>query len=147
MKHSVLPWRITDASEKKGREIVDARGSTVAKLTALDMANAELIVSSVNASMPKPSLLDDVPKITNKLAFVEGREYWMLHKCVNTIDSVTSVTCDKRGLTIKSEDFPQGLAIVFDKASEGYDFYGPIPEGATPRLEILSLLIALRQTE
>jgi hypothetical protein len=43
-----LPWRITEASEKKGREIVGADGSTVAKLTGLDLPNAELIVESVN---------------------------------------------------------------------------------------------------
>ena len=48
MEHSPLPWRITDASEKKTREIVDANDSTIARLTALDMANAELIVSAVN---------------------------------------------------------------------------------------------------
>ena len=50
MTHSKLPWRITDATEKKTREIVDANGATVAKLTALDMANALLIVSGVNAA-------------------------------------------------------------------------------------------------
>jgi hypothetical protein len=43
-----LPWRITEASDKKGREIVGADGSTVAKLTGLDLPNAELIVESVN---------------------------------------------------------------------------------------------------
>lgn len=46
MEHSKLPWRVTDATEKKTREIVDANG---AKLTALDMPNALLIVSAVNA--------------------------------------------------------------------------------------------------
>lgn len=43
-KHSKLPWRLTDAP----RKIVSADGSTVANLTALDLPNAELIVSSVN---------------------------------------------------------------------------------------------------
>lgn len=44
-----LPWRITEPGEKKGpREIVGANGATVARLTALDLPNAELIVPSVN---------------------------------------------------------------------------------------------------
>lgn len=145
MNHSPLPWRITEATEKKGREIVDANGGTVAKLTMLDMANAELIVSSVNSSVTKPSLLDNLPKITDKFAFVEGREYWMLHKCLNTIDAIITATYTKGGLTIKHENFLQRLAIVFDKASDSYDFYGPVPEGSHLRLEVLSLLIASRQ--
>lgn len=47
--HTVLPWRITEPSEKKTREIVDANGSTIAKLTALDIPIAEFIVRAVNA--------------------------------------------------------------------------------------------------
>lgn len=46
--HAALPWRVTEASEKKTREIVGADGSTVAKLTALDIQNAELIVRACN---------------------------------------------------------------------------------------------------
>lgn len=54
---SPLPWRITEPGEKKGsREIVDAKGSTVARLTALDMANAELIVKGVNSLLAPPKL-------------------------------------------------------------------------------------------
>jgi hypothetical protein len=50
-----LPWRITDATEKKSREIVGANGSTVAKLTALDIQNAELIVAAINSiAAPQP---------------------------------------------------------------------------------------------
>jgi hypothetical protein len=46
-----LPWRITEPGEKKGpREIVGSDGSTVAKLTALDLPNAELIVTAVNST-------------------------------------------------------------------------------------------------
>lgn len=45
---TALPWRITEPNERKGREIAGANGATVAKLTALDMGNAELIVASVN---------------------------------------------------------------------------------------------------
>lgn len=59
--HSPLPWRITEANEKKSREIVDAKGITVAKLTALDMDNAELIVKGVNAlksTLPEIDLSD-----------------------------------------------------------------------------------------
>lgn len=51
--HSILPWHITEATGKKGQEIVDAPGSTVAKLTTLDMPNALLIVAAVNATITK----------------------------------------------------------------------------------------------
>lgn len=51
MSHSPLPWSITEATGKKSREIVDANGSTVAKLTELDMDNAYLIVDSVNKNV------------------------------------------------------------------------------------------------
>lgn len=44
-----LPWKITDGDGRKGREIVGANGATVAKLTALDIDNAQLIVRAVNA--------------------------------------------------------------------------------------------------
>lgn len=47
--HAKIPWRITEPSEKKTREIVAVDGSTVAKLTKLDIENAELIVAAVNA--------------------------------------------------------------------------------------------------
>jgi hypothetical protein len=47
MNASKLPWSITQAPHR----IIDANGGTVAKLTNLDMANAELIVASVNRSM------------------------------------------------------------------------------------------------
>lgn len=40
------PWRITD----KPFQIVDANGLTVAKLTSMDLANAELICKCVNQS-------------------------------------------------------------------------------------------------
>lgn len=50
MSHTPLPWRITEPNEKKTREIVGANGETVARLTALDMENAALIVASVNAA-------------------------------------------------------------------------------------------------
>lgn len=46
--HTPLPWRITEPNEKKSREIVGANGATIARLTALDMPNAELIVKAVN---------------------------------------------------------------------------------------------------
>jgi hypothetical protein len=49
MSHTKTPWRITAPSDKKAREIVGADGSTVAKLTALDLPNAVLIVEAVNA--------------------------------------------------------------------------------------------------
>lgn len=49
-KPTPLPWRVTEPDEKKTREIVGADGSTVARLTALDMANAHLIVQSVNSA-------------------------------------------------------------------------------------------------
>lgn len=54
MNHSKLPWRITEPNERKGREIVCAAGSTIAKLTALDMANAGLIVAAVNTQAAQP---------------------------------------------------------------------------------------------
>lgn len=58
---SPLPWRITEPGEKKsGREIVDAKGTTVARLTALDMANAELIVSAVNEKHRSATLTIDL---------------------------------------------------------------------------------------
>ena len=46
--HTPLPWKIEPAATKKGAEIVGANGETVARLTDLDMENAELIVESVN---------------------------------------------------------------------------------------------------
>lgn len=49
MSHTPIPWRITEASEKKTREIFGSNGATVAKLTALDIDNAELIVRAVNS--------------------------------------------------------------------------------------------------
>jgi hypothetical protein len=49
-QHTQLPWRVTAPDERRGREIVGADGSTVAKLTALDIVNAELIVAKVNAT-------------------------------------------------------------------------------------------------
>jgi hypothetical protein len=57
--HSPLPWRVTGPDEKKGREIVDVKGNTVAKLTALDLPNAELIVASVNASLSRIKHIND----------------------------------------------------------------------------------------
>lgn len=39
-RHTSLPWRITEASEKKTREIVGADGSTVAELEAARIAYA-----------------------------------------------------------------------------------------------------------
>lgn len=53
MSHTPLPWRITEPTEKKTREIVGANGETVARLTALDMDNAALIVKCVNAYDPE----------------------------------------------------------------------------------------------
>lgn len=43
-----LPWSITEPSQKKTREIVSAKGVTIAKLTALDIPTAERIVKAVN---------------------------------------------------------------------------------------------------
>lgn len=64
------PWRITAPDERKGREIVDARGGTVAKLTALDMANAELIVTSVNARRTPAAQVGagELPPLTGSVA-------------------------------------------------------------------------------
>lgn len=50
ISHSPLPWAISLAGAKGGSKIIAADGSTVANLTSLDMANAELIVKAVNAS-------------------------------------------------------------------------------------------------
>jgi hypothetical protein len=74
MNHSPLPWRITDATEKKGREIVDARGNTVAKLTALDIPNAELMVKAANATISEIKHITDPSQLENK------REYWLVDK-------------------------------------------------------------------
>lgn len=49
MSHTKLPWKITEPSPKKSREIAGASGEFIAKLTALDIPNAEFIVRSCNA--------------------------------------------------------------------------------------------------
>jgi hypothetical protein len=65
--HTPLPWRVTEPNEKKGpREIVGANGATVAKLTALDLPNAELIVSSVNP-IAQPAAQQEIERL-RKLA-------------------------------------------------------------------------------
>jgi hypothetical protein len=88
---SRLPWRITSADERKGREIVDAHGATVAKLTLLDMANAELIVSSVNArrTAPVSASLDTQalppPKYPQMKVLIHGE---LVEQCGYTVEQV-----------------------------------------------------------
>lgn len=104
MNHQPLPWRITEATEKKGREIVDAKGGTVAKLTALDLPNAELIVSSVNAgesvSIPIGPVIsfdrkesEEMKLINHPAEFLIGREYWLRSKVTK---SIYKATCEER---------------------------------------------------
>lgn len=57
MQHSKLPWAITQ-TPKGSKQITDARGGVVANLTALDMVNAELIVTSVNTPQPPKKITD-----------------------------------------------------------------------------------------
>ena len=45
---SALPWYIRPANRKDPAMIVDAQGGVVARLTALDMENAERIVNDLN---------------------------------------------------------------------------------------------------
>lgn len=55
------PWRI----EQKPLQIVDANNVVVAKLTSLDLANAELICACVNRSAHEfPALLRDSAQVS-----------------------------------------------------------------------------------
>lgn len=114
---SPLPWRITDATEKKGREIVDSRGATVAKLTALDMPNAELIVSAVNP--PK----ETIKHLVHHDELIVGREYWLVAKyndnvkiAVCNVDSGRLYFLERLWATLEN-----------NQVMQFYDVFGPLP--------------------
>lgn len=72
-KPNPAPWRVTEPTEKKSREIVDVNGATVARLTALDLANAMYIVAAVNtyaesnkASMSKIEKLKSIDNLNDE---------------------------------------------------------------------------------
>lgn len=118
MQHSPLPWRITDATEKKGREIVDARGNTVAKLTALDIPNAEVIVAGTGL------LVQGIKHITDPEELELGREYWLRPKDSPCVPYVA--VCEQEfgrkyfGLRIWAESNN-------NQAMRRWDIFGPLP--------------------
>jgi hypothetical protein len=132
MIHSPLPWRITEATEKKGREIVDARGNTVAKLTALDIPNAELMVKGVNAT------ISDMQYITHPDQLIIGREYWLREKA----DSArVFVSPCKQDHDSRMRYFMMRLwaEVGNNQAMDRYDIVGPVPLGVPPDFDALKV--------
>lgn len=133
MNHQPLPWRITEATEKKGQEIVDARGNTVAKLTTLDMTNATLIVASVNSTMA------GVKHITDPNQLEIGREYWLLDKDGKNV-RIAQLECADD--TVKRRFFEEFIWAEPDnnQAMKYWDIFGPIPLRIQPDFEALKII-------
>jgi hypothetical protein len=126
-KHNPLPWRITSPEEKKGREIVDAKGGTVAKLTALDLPNAELIVASVNKDV------EGVKYITHHSQLEVGREYWLVSKKHET-NRISK--CKSRDGCVFFEDHIWAHE-KNNQAMERWNIFGPVPLSQEPDFEAL----------
>lgn len=138
-KASPLPWAIN------GSTITDARGLTVAKLTALDMANAELIVRSVNLAafvgteIPKcwPTTAFDIKHIKTVSELEVGKEYWLVSKLY--ADAVPKISqcriIDAQGWKY----FDAHIWAVEDnnQAMENFDIFGPVPERLPPDFDKL----------
>jgi hypothetical protein len=131
MPCSPLPWQITEATEKKGREIVDARGNTVAKLTALDLPNAEVMVAGVNAVYYQTV---DVRHIRELSQLEIGREYWLVDKKDNRKPFIS--TCQERDGQAYFELFIWATE-KNSQITQHYDVYGPIALRQPPDFELL----------
>lgn len=130
MKASTLPWRITDPEEKKGREIVDSRGLTVAKLTALDMPNAELIVKAVNVD-------SGIVHVKAVAELVVGKDYWLVSK--RYPDSAPAISQCR---SIESKGWKYFDAHIWamednNQAMEFFDIFGPVEPLPLPDFEAL----------
>ena len=123
-KASPLPWAVT------GSTITDARGMTVAKLTALDMANAELIVKCVNVDA-------DIKYITNVDDLVVGSEYWLVSKLYSdTVPKISQCrSIDAQGWKY----FDANIWATEDnnQAMENFHIYGPVPVRVLPDFDKL----------
>lgn len=121
IQHSKLPWAIT-TTPKGSKQITDARGGVVANLTALDMSNAELIVASVNATVPA------MPPYISKVAdFKPEYMYWAVCDDMETVEAVKFRGIDKFGTGIFNNKFITASDTP-DPDLMNYRFYGPIPE-------------------
>jgi hypothetical protein len=130
--HSPTPWRITEATEKKGREIVDARGNTVAKLTALDLPNAQVMVDGVNLLHHNRQ---GIRLITDPTQLEAGRDYWMRGK---TLDVTFIATC-REDDSCNKKYFGNYIWAEPDnnQAMERFEIYGPLPTVVPPDFEAL----------
>lgn len=129
------PWRITEATEKKGREIVDARGNTVAKLTALDLPNAEAMVAGVNTVYYQTI---DVCYIKELSQLEIGREYWLVDKKDNRKPFIS--TCQERDGQAYFELFIWATE-KNSQITRHYDVFGPLPVRHPPDFELLKQIV------
>ena len=127
-KPSPLPWQLSDSASKKGPEILDARGATVAKLTALDMANAKLIVSAVNTCGVDVSFISDLKQL------ITGRSYWLVRKDAMSVARV-SICREANGR--KFFDDRMWAHSTNNQVTDKYDIFGPIPMPVEPDFEAL----------
>lgn len=115
MTHSKLPWAIT-TTPKGSKQITDARGGVVANLTALDMTNAELIVTSVNAPQPPK-------KITDFSQFKSYEFYWTICKNDPTNIGVVYLEFVRPDYAY----FDEGTYLHYkDESKNTRDLFGPI---------------------
>jgi hypothetical protein len=111
--HAALPWSITEADAKKTREIVGADGATVAKLTILDIPNAELIVTSVNAVHAR-LYVGTVSRLLTEAEAVIGRWHspkWKDEPHTATfIKNLADAVAEVRGCTLSTPGNSDGFA-------------------------------------
>lgn len=110
-----LPWRVVQSA--KGHEIIGANNATVAKLTALDLPNAHLIVERVNAApsaavqpqeQPKPELTvwyGAMPESNGKSNFTAI----LIRKNGDKWDNMTD------GVTIDRSEYPDRVRYEADR--------------------------------
>lgn len=147
MKASPLPWAITTTS-KNGKEISDANGMTVAKLTALDMPNAELIVESVNTVHKQQLASIDIPKcwtptptnikhITDVAMLEVDKDYWLVSKRYAEAPPTIS-KC--KVIESKGWKYFDGHIWAMEdnnQAMEYFDIFGPLEPHPVPNFEAL----------
>lgn len=129
--HSPFPWKITEASEKKGREIVDARGNTVAKLTALDIPNAMAMVKGVNllhSNNQGIRFISDVKELE------VGREYWLVGK---HFDQQARIAFCKESAGHKYFEMHIWAEPDNNQAMQSWNIFGPLPVRPVPNFEAL----------
>lgn len=133
IQHSKLPWAITTTS-KGSKQITDARGSVVANLTALDMSNAELIVSSVNG----PS--ETIKYITDPKELMLHRRYWLVSRVVSAHPEPVKIErCMERDGRLYFRNYLWAFE-GNNQAMFNYDIYGPVPEETSPDFETLKAI-------